>query len=373
MVKLWNKNHPDIQVTLQKASWEDARAQFTREAQAQEGPDVLQVGFVWTSSLAEAGLLAPLDEYVKKNPPGQGIDDFIGTDLATVDDSLYALPWTVDTGTIVYRPDVFKEAGVKMDTTDWASFQKSVAQVSKQSQGDVSGYCFNAANAWFQWNAYIWSNGDTFVKMEDGKPVPGMTKQELAESIKYFNGFFDSGATPKSNAAVLEYGSPVLLGGLQRGDCAASFLPIAPYRSLLSENPDLKMRSAPMPAGEAGMASFLGGRALAVSAASEHPEAAYKFAKWMTNKKLFQELGYPWWPAQDSKIEAMKFSPAEQGYKEVLPNARTFAEYVKTGIPVDGVSENLNQELSGVFSDRATPEQAAENILRILEEAIADV
>jgi len=48
---LFEKQNPDIKVTLQRVSWGEAQQQYLREAAAGTGPDVAQVAQVWTRSL----------------------------------------------------------------------------------------------------------------------------------------------------------------------------------------------------------------------------------------------------------------------------------------------------------------------------------
>ena len=109
----FEKKNPGIKVDLQRIAWGSAREQFLREAAVGEGPDVVHIAQVWTRSMGDAGALYDLNKLIDEHGAGNGWDDFISADLASQDDgTIHAIPWTVDTFSMVYRKDILEQAGM---------------------------------------------------------------------------------------------------------------------------------------------------------------------------------------------------------------------------------------------------------------------
>ena len=89
---VFQKQNPNIKVSLQRIAWGDAREQFLREAAVGQGPDVAHIAQVWTRSLGQAGALVRLNDLIKKQGIREGWNDFLSTELAAQDDgTIHAL------------------------------------------------------------------------------------------------------------------------------------------------------------------------------------------------------------------------------------------------------------------------------------------
>jgi multiple sugar transport system substrate-binding protein len=212
----WNATHPNIQVRYETVPWADAQNQYVREVQAGGGPDVAQMAFVWTRDLAENGLVTNLDPFIESAPPGAGIDDFLGTELAELDGSLYGIPWTVDTFVMPFRPDHFEAAGIEAFPDTWDEFFAAAQTLTQDTDGDGRtdqyGFCFPAGTGatsglWFLINYYLWSHGKFFVQQtEDGSSWEvGVTADDVNQAMQYYNRFFTEGVT-RNRSSPLPHG-----------------------------------------------------------------------------------------------------------------------------------------------------------------------
>src|SRR5258708_7906187 len=109
----FEKQNPDIKVTMQRVTWADAQQQFLREAAVGTAPDVAQLAQVWPRSFGKAGALRPLDDLIKKTDVGvAGWDQFIAREMQVgPDGKVYGIPFTIDTFAMVYNKDLLKAAG----------------------------------------------------------------------------------------------------------------------------------------------------------------------------------------------------------------------------------------------------------------------
>lgn len=145
-VEAWNSSHPDVQVKLETMSGGDTLAQLAREIPAGAGPDVQQLAFVWTRDLARSKLLLDLSPLIQSNAPGAGTDDFLALDLATLDGKIFGLPWTADTFSMAYRPDLLQAAGVSNFPDSWDDLAAAAKKLTTEGSGtEQYGFCFPQA------------------------------------------------------------------------------------------------------------------------------------------------------------------------------------------------------------------------------------
>ena len=378
-VQKWNEENPNIQVTIETVPWSDAQAQFVREVQAGGGPDVAQIAFVWTADLGKQGLLMDLTSLIAESAPGAGMDDFLATDLAIVDDAMYGIPWTVDTATMVYRPDLLEAAGVEEFPQTWADLSEVAKQLTLDTTGDGRidqyGFCWPAGSGpdgatWFLVNAYLWSNGLTLVEQDaDGNWVVGVTPEELAGAMSYFNSFFEDGSTPESLIAVSWEGDPALVTGIASGDCAMTNFRLSTFR-LATEEAEVPIVMALEPQGSEGRASHLGGRTLGINPNTKHTEAAWEFLKFLTSATTFET--YNQFPAQKTLLGEItpNLPEAEQAYAEQLTYGRTFRDYIVSPANTNSMWAATNREFGAVFSGQKTAEQAAQDMIAELNDLL---
>lgn len=379
-VNQWNATHPNIQVRLETVSASEGLAQYTREVQAGGGPDVLHSAFVWTRDLARAEQALNLDDFIASDPPGKGIEDFIALDLAQFEGSVYGIPWTVDTFVPAYTPALLEEAGITEFPDNWDDLFTAAQALTVDKDGngriDQYGFCFAGGgdatgSIWFIANYYLWSNGKYFVQRSADDPETwevGVTAEDVADVMNYFNQYFVEGINPESNLAVSSFTDPELTGGVASGDCAIAFFPPQSFRVAL-ENTENTLATAPVPQGSVTRISHLGGRTLVINPNSQYPEESWEFVKYLISAEAF-ELHNTFYPAQRSLFDELVFPEAEQGYVEQIPLAITFAVYVDSPAPVNGLWRATAREFSAYFSGQKTVEQASADLVTALEKLV---
>lgn len=366
----WNSNNPDIQVNLSTMPQAESRDQFVREVQQGTGPDIIQLGFVDVRPIAQNDLLMDMGELLQGS--SMSVDDFRAVELSQFEGRTYALPWTVDTFSLVYRPDLLEQAGVDMEQFpgNWSEFQSTVQEIASGSGGPQSGFCFPAGSGstgggWFMYNYYLWSNGNFLVQEgSDGNWEVGVTAEDVAGTMRYFNSFFNNGATAESLISINNWGDPALVGGLGRGDCAIGFMPPITFRSAQSQS-ETELGSAVIPVGSEQRVSHLGGRSLGVNPNIENTEPVRKFLEYLNSEETFST--YNQYPARKSAFEQLDFPEAEQGYVEMLPKAITFNKYVSSPASVPSMWESTNRQFGAVYSGQKSPEQASTDLIADLE------
>lgn len=371
-IERWNADHPDYRVSMETLSPNNPQ-QFAREANSGSGPDIAQLAFTDISFMAEPRILTPLDSLMATSPSAAD-EDLLATDMTTYDGSMWAVPWTADTMALVYRPDVLEEYGVSETPQDWEEMADIAAMIAQDSGGDVSGFLFPAgaqfsSAQWFPINYYLWAHGSQLIQADGDTWRVAVSEQELVDTMEYFDGFFTDGITPKAMQAITDYGDPSIVGALDDGSCAMTFMPPAAFRAARG-SVDAELVTAPMPCGLVDGATHLGGRALGINANCEESEAAWEFVKFLRGPDTFTD--YPQYPASATTLQQVDVDPAEQGFIDQLPHSESFARYADAPITIASLQELVNQQFSAVYSGQSEPAQAAQKIIGSLTSGLEE-
>ncbi|MEU5695683.1 extracellular solute-binding protein [Actinosynnema sp. NPDC020468] len=288
-VDQWNTEHSDaeqVEFEQMPRSTDAYRAQLTARAQDLAGVpdrsayrsecyDVMSVDMVWTADFARAGYLEPLA------PARFGVDRMLpeAVRAATVDGTLWAVPWRADAGLLYYRKDVLDREGLEPPTT-WGELEHQARTVAPKYGLDgylgqfrrYEGLTVNASEA-------MWAHGGS----PDRPADPGSKA-----GVRMLAGGFADGWIPQ---AALEYDEEASLVRFAEGK--ALFLRSWPYAVSRLRTTDLRDRfgRAALPGPAA-----LGGWNLAVSRCSTHQKTARAFIAFLTNastqSKLLVNAGY---------------------------------------------------------------------------------
>jgi multiple sugar transport system substrate-binding protein len=381
-IEEWNAtNDMQIQVRVETVPWSDALAQYSREAQAGGGPDIIHLGFVMTKDLAINGLLTDLTPFIEADPDAfsNAYTEFLGRDMGEIDGGVYGIPWTVDTFAMAYRPDLFEAAGITEFPQTWEELQTVAAQLTQDTDNngrvDQYGFCFPAGSGnnggmWFLVNYYLWSNGKYIIQQNDaGEYEIGVTAEDMAEVMNYYNSFFTSGSTPQSLIAVSSWSDPELVGGLARGDCAIGFHVPASLAVAQSQS-DVTLLTHPVPAGSETRIASMGGRVLGINANSQNKDAAWEVIQFLTSAEAY--AAYPQFPAQPALLDELEFTEGQMGFVEQLPLAITFSRYVFSPASVNALWNPTNAEFAAFYSGQKTAEQASADLVAAYNQALAD-
>ena len=351
-VKRFNDSHDDVELKLRTYPSGDAYEQaITGQVAGGRAPDIFQLDLGQkTQEFADAGAIAPLDEVVKS--AGIKTDDFAGNliQAATVDGKLYAVPKDYSTTAIFYHKSMLEQAGVKPPTT-WEELRTAAEKLTTKDRYGLGMYPqINYFLAWVQ------AAGGNFVTDSGVENVvnPGHVKA-LDFLLTLFNEDKSAGSPQMSGAswdgemlankqAAMVFGGTWIPGGVP-------------------EEARKDIGVVPFPA-DAQEGSVLYAAGWAVSAQSEHPEAAAEVIAFLTSDEELlagHNDGIILIPPKQSALDKL----ADQSDDPVLAVAQKGAT---SGIPfgllapkaVDAYNAMLEQMVSKPGSRSA--EQALEDL-----------
>lgn len=294
-VDLWNTEHPDIHVTLQKipAGSSGGYAKMHAALKAGNAPDLAQVEYQEIPSfLMDQGLVNlsqyGADKLQSKFVPWQWKQGVFGG-------KVYAIPQASGPMGLFYRADLFAKAGIKKPPATWAEYEQDAIKIHKANPHEYIGTFPPGNSAWFTslaWQAgadWFGTNGDTWTVDIDSAATEKVasywdrlrTEGVIKTEPDFANGWYKDLQTGAISGWVsAQWGDAILEGN-------------APHTAG-------KWRVAPLPQWTAGgtASANWGGSSTAVLKDTKHPEQALQFATWLNSDPksiaLLIKGGYGW-------------------------------------------------------------------------------
>lgn len=376
----FEQENPGVKVELQTIAWGESRQQFLREAAVGEGPDVVHIAFVWPRDMGAAGALLPLNDFLETMPIQGGFDDFIATVLSVgPDGNIYGVPWTTDTWAMVYRTDVLEAAGVAEIPRTWDALREASRAIHEKT-GKV-GFGFPGGSGpsntiWFLANYYWWSNGSALVVADGDDFTTGITVEQIAEAMAYYDSFFKEGHNPESMLGVTSWFDPAILEGMTNGDQGIAIMPPQQFKQILASwrerNPGQEppFLTVTTPGGPEGPKTHLGGRMLGINANTEHPDVAWKLVEFMTRGDVLTKYYGNQFPAQKSLLKSIEFGPGLGGFAEQLTLARSWGAYSDGPAQIGKMWNAAGRAFGSAFIGERSYEEAAAELLKSIADQL---
>jgi multiple sugar transport system substrate-binding protein len=296
--------------------------------------------------------------------------------------TLYSLPMEATNLALLYNKDMFKAAGLdpNQPPKTWDelySYAKKLT-IDKNNDGkiDQTGFflpIYPAAGplgsymVW-QWLPFIWQAGGDIINEDQTKVLynnqPGIEALNLWQKI--FNELHLSTFTTDFDVAFASKHLAMAMDGpwdLPR------------FRDLLKNT---NWAFAPLPAGPEKQATVVGGEYLAIFKQSKHPEAAWKFLKWIIKPEVqaFWSMKSGYLPIRHAALKVPEF----QKYLGEHPNFKVFVEQMEVGEaqkPIDygaleitrNIAQAIERATTGKVDVKTALDDAAQKSNKVLAAA----
>lgn len=360
LIEKFNRENPGIKVveeTLPAATDEQHQFYVINLEGGSADFDVFALDVIWGPEFARAGWLRDITGLMPQAEREEFFDAPI--ESVTYKGRMYAIPWYIDAGVLYYRKDLLEKHGYAGPPAAWDELASAAAKITAAEPEVKYGFVWQGK----QYEGlvcnvleYMWSAGGGVMK--NGKPA--LDSPENVKALSFMRSLiYEKGVTPEFVNTATEEPSRLIFG---RGE--AVFMRNWPYAWNIYARPDSAVRGkvglAPLPRFEGGKsASTLGGWQLGVNRFSKNPEAAEKFAKFLTSyesqKLVSTTIGFrPTRKALYSDRELLDAQPYMADLYEVFENARP--RPVTPGYVA--MSQALQPEFSAVLANVKTPEEA---------------
>lgn len=372
LIPEFEREHPGVHVHVQQIPWNAAHEKLLTAYVGRSTPDVAQLGNTWIPEFAALGALVPLDSFATDTAAVPRSDYFPGiwrTNL--LGDTLYGIPWYVDTRVVFYRKDILARAGCTPFPASWPAWT-SCMQAVKRDVGPGRWAIFLPTDEWFQPVILALETGSPILK--DGGRYGAFTDPPFRTAFDFYLGLFDQGLSPR-------------LGNNEIGNVYQEFARgriamwitgpwnIGEFRRRLPPDLQNDWGTAPLPgpAGPASSTSMAGGSSFVLFRGSRHRALAWDLIAYLSRPdvqaRFYRITGDL--PARESPWRSLGLSddpltrafwdqlqhvtplPQVPEWEEIATRVFEYADRaIRGGTPPDTALAELEREVNGLLERR---------------------
>lgn len=287
-------------LTIEQQDWADALSKLTTQLpDAENTPDVVEVGNTWAPTFSNVGAFSDLSDLHDELGGDKLLKSFV--DVGSVDGKVYAEPYYFGSRYIFYRKDVWAAAGLSVPAT-LAEFNESVAALKTAGQ---SGFYLGGED-WRNGISWIFANGGELATVDgttwssslsDPNTIEGLTQLQALFQNASLAPVTEADSTPwvniNNNATT---GAPEAATIIAPGWAHWSIGDITPdpaddTKTIATWN-DATFGVFSLPGVDGGVAPvFAGGSNIAISAASKNQSASRTLLKIIFSEEFQTLLG----------------------------------------------------------------------------------
>ncbi|MGQ0812943.1 MAG: extracellular solute-binding protein, partial [Gemmatimonadota bacterium] len=194
LIPEFEKDNPGIRVRVQQTPWTAAHEKLLTAHVGSATPDVAQLGNTWVPEFAAIHALEPLDPMLAHTSAVTRDAYFAGIwDTNIVDDTVFGIPWYVDTRLIFYRKDILAQAGYDAMPQDWQGWLAALRAI-KRNVGENRYPLYLPTNEWTQPVIFGQQNGATLLR--DGNNYGAFSSPEFRQAFDFYLRLFREGLAP---------------------------------------------------------------------------------------------------------------------------------------------------------------------------------
>jgi multiple sugar transport system substrate-binding protein len=294
LVPQFERENPGIRVRVQQIPWSAAHEKLLTAHVGKSTPDVAQLGNTWIPEFEALGALRALPALIAQSSVVKQGGFFPGIWATNVvDDTVYGIPWYVDTRVLFYRKDLLARAGWSEMPTTWADWRRAMEDI-KRTLGKDRWAIFLPTNEWAQPAILGMQAGSPILK--DGGRWGAFSSPEFLRAFEFYLSLYRDGLAPV-------YGNTDIANVFQEFERGLFvFYITGPWnigefgRRLPAEmQDDWATAPLPGPTGPASGISTAGGSSLVLFQESEHPAESWKLIEFLSRPEIqvrfYQETG----------------------------------------------------------------------------------
>jgi len=194
LIKDFERENPNIRVESQQIPWTAAHEKLLTAHVGRSTPDVAQLGNTWIAEFAAIGALESLDSLVASSTEINRASYFDGIWATNVvDNTLFGVPWYVDTRLVFYRKDLLAQAGYDSLPQSWAEWLEAMRAI-KRNVGDRRYVIFLPSNEWMQPVVFGMQKGATLLRDDDR--YGDFRSPEFREAFDFYLSMYREGLAP---------------------------------------------------------------------------------------------------------------------------------------------------------------------------------
>jgi sorbitol/mannitol transport system substrate-binding protein len=380
----FEKQNPGTKLKFVTLSENQARAKITMStAMGGSEFDVVMISNFETPQWARDGWLMNLSDYAEKTP-GYDQDDFISSlrESLSYEGNMYAVPFYGESSFLMYRKDLFEQAGIKVDQNP--NYQPTWPEVAewaaKVRTDDRAGICLRGKPGWGEVLAPL----DTVINTFGGRWFDEQWNAQLdSPEVKKAVNFYVDLINESGELGAASTGFQECANLFGQGQTAMWYDATSAVSVLEDpkEYPELvgKIGYLPAPIVEKPNSGWLYTWALGIPKSAKNPDGAWKFISWMTDRNYMklvgEKLGWARVPPgsrTSTYTDLPEYEKISQSYgpltlksiQSATPNKPTVQPVPYTGIQFVGIPEfqdlgtRVSQQISAAIAGQKSVDEA---------------
>jgi ABC-type glycerol-3-phosphate transport system substrate-binding protein len=369
----FQKENPGTTIKLQANPYGGLEGKVLIALKSGSPPDVIEVQTSWIPSYQATGALDAVGDVIAGSVP---LSDFVPATLeaASVGGKIYGLPFQAEALAMIYRKDLFREAGLDPEKPpqtwdELIEVSKKLTYTAPNGQrrygyGIAGGGPEGQGNTLYRSLPYVWMNGGDILSPDLKKAV--INSPEAVEAVKFYTDMYTT--LKVAPPSTLENGGLELRRLFMAGT-------IAQYQGTPTElerfaqdapNLDFGVAIMPHPKGKETSA-LLGGWAFLAPKAAKNKEGAIKLLKFLAKPERLADYTRTF-PTTTTAMNLPRFAdPRLDAFKVMLTHARS-QPAIGSWIEISSAYYKSIQEiLIGGASVKSALDQGASTIDAILK------
>ncbi len=374
MIEAFEKANPDVKVRVQVDSTQQASLRALRSKTST--PDVFRVNNFSAPEFVATGSVLALDDLIARDKVDLG-DSLLPLDAARIDGKLYGMQQDFRIPILIYRKSLLEKAGVQPPKT----FDEVCEAGGKLTAlGNVVGYPVPLGTSGGLGGAQpLAENHFSSMPTEDTGKYFAPDGKELAidraallktlQTIKDLYG--KCKATPMAS---VQFGYNEIHDGLRAGNVAMATFGLFRYRAIQTGGAGDDLAWAPPPAFKPDGKMAVYGYMVAVNANTQHPEAAWKFTKFMGSAEaqaISAEGGEVVARGTVYETSPLFKSPEGQRQKEWAQLIGDRGQFLSYSIALTAFHQVIGEATQRMILRDGTPEAALAEIEKGYKDALA--
>ena len=363
LIPKFESENPGIKVNAVSHEWAELHDKILVSASSQSLPDVARCDIAWLPEFQKMGVLVALDEAM---PDFADVSDTLldsAMSTAKIGGHYYALALNTNSKILFYNTAMLEAANVAVPTTmdEWVAAVRALSGTNANGQ-QVWGWNEPALSGW-NICPFIWSFGGSLTNEDQTVATGYINSEATVKAVDTFAALVKEGALTGFNS-----GDIPMTDGFGTGRYAMMLEGPWKTAELSGADPDVAYGTAPIPAGEGGSVSVLGGEDIAMFNTANQ-EAAWKFMQFMTSEYAETAM------AQCGQIPVNKAALESDTVKNA--SYAPFIEAIQTAKARPTVAawsemdNELTNAMTAVVSGEKTAQEAMDELAVVFDQLLA--
>ena len=364
LIPKFEEENPGIKVNAVSHEWADLHDKILISAKSDTLPDVARLDSAWVPEYQKMGILVPLNQEMSDF---QDVSDELlesAMTTAQIGGDSYGLALNTNTKILYYNTGAFEKAGLKAPATmkEFAEDCKKLSGKNDAGQ-QVWGYDEPGLAGW-NLCPFIWSMGGSLTNEDQTKATGYLNSKETVAAIQMLADLYKDQAITGWNS-----GDIPMTDGFGTG--RYMMLLEGPWKvsELAGAYPEFEYATAPVPAGDGGSISVLGGEDIGMFNTA-NKDAAWKFMKFMTGEYAQEEMAKCGQiPCNKEALESDTVKKADFApYIEQLKTAKsrpTVASWSE-------IDSELTASVTAVMNGEKTAQEAMDDLAKKVDALLAE-